>query len=69
MDRIPGTDSVPEAVLTGSLRDFRGPEGADLIDRVGGFFAWQNLRRQHGMWPYARSTATAHATPPPSDLP
>ena len=59
MDRIPGTDSVPEAVLTGSLRDFRGPEGADLIDRVGGFFAWQNLRRQHGMWPYARSTATA----------
>ena len=52
-------NSVPEAALTGSLRDFRAPEGADLISRVAGFYAWQNVRREHDMWPYARSTATA----------
>lgn len=53
------TNTVPEAALTGSLRDFRAPEGADLIGRVAGFYDWQNLRRQHEMWPYARSTSTA----------
>lgn len=51
--------AVPEAALTGSLRDYRAPEGADLIGRVASFFSWQNLRRDHGLWPYARSTATA----------
>lgn len=50
---------VPEAALTGSLRDFRAPEGADLINRVAGFYEWQNLRRQHELWPYARSTDSA----------
>jgi 7-keto-8-aminopelargonate synthetase-like enzyme len=50
---------VPEAALAGSLRDFRAPEGADLMDRVTGFFEWQDLRRQHDLWPYARSTSTA----------
>ncbi len=52
-------DPVPEAALKGSLRDFRAPEGTDLIARVGGFFKWQDLRRQHGVWPYARSTTSA----------
>ena len=51
--------AVPEAALKGSLRDFRAPAGPDLIARVGGFFDWQDLRRQHGLWPYARSTSTA----------
>lgn len=50
---------VPEAALAGSLRDFRAPEGADLISRVAGFYEWQNLRREHELWPYARSTSTA----------
>ncbi|WDR04995.1 pyridoxal phosphate-dependent aminotransferase family protein [Devosia rhodophyticola] len=50
---------VPESVLTGSLRDFRAPEGADLLGRVAPFYAWQNDRRDHGLWPYARSTASA----------
>jgi 7-keto-8-aminopelargonate synthetase-like enzyme len=50
---------VPEAALLGSLRDYRSPEGSDLIGRVAGFYDWQNLRREHGLWPYARSTATA----------
>jgi 7-keto-8-aminopelargonate synthetase-like enzyme len=53
------TRSVPEAALTGSLRDFRAPEGPDLISRIAGFYEWQNLRREHELWPYARSTATA----------
>ncbi len=51
--------AVPEAALTGSLRDYRSPEGADLIARAAGFFTWQSLRRDHGLWPYARSTASA----------
>lgn len=50
---------APEAALTGSLRDFRAPEGSDLIGRIAGFYEWQNLRREHELWPYARSTATA----------
>jgi glycine C-acetyltransferase len=50
---------VPEAALSGSLRDFRAPQGADLISRVTGFYDWQDLRRQHDLWPYARSTTTA----------
>ena len=52
-------EAVPEAALTGSLRDFRAPEGPDLIVRVRAFYDWQNLRRENGLWPYARSTATA----------
>lgn len=50
---------VPEAALTGSLRDFRAPEGSDLMNRINGFYQWQDLRRQHELWPYARSTASA----------
>lgn len=53
------TPSVPESALTGSLRDFRSPHGADLIGRVAGFYEWQNLRREHDLWPYARSTSSA----------
>ena len=51
--------SAPEAALKGSLRDFRAPAGPGLISRVAGFYEWQNLRRQHELWPYARSTSTA----------
>lgn len=51
--------SVPEAALTGSLRDFRAPEGPELIARVRPFYDWQDLRRQAGLWPYARSTSSA----------
>ncbi|AKR56689.1 8-amino-7-oxononanoate synthase [Devosia sp. H5989] len=52
-------ESVPEAALTGSLRDYRSPIGSDLVGRTAPFYQWQNLRRQHSVWPYARSTATA----------
>lgn len=47
---------VPSEALTGSMRDFRVPAGADLERRVGSFFKWQNLRRQNGLWPFSRAT-------------
>ena len=42
--------------LEGSMRDFRNPGGRDLLARVEGFYAWQNLRRENGLWPLGRST-------------
>jgi 7-keto-8-aminopelargonate synthetase-like enzyme len=47
---------IPPAALTGSVRDYRVPGGADLLGRTEGFFKWQNLRRQNGLWPYSRAT-------------
>lgn len=52
-------DEVPLAALEGSLRDHRAPSGPDLIGRNDVFFEWQDLRRQHDLWPYARSTESA----------
>ena len=40
---------IPPAALTGSMRDFRVPGGADLLRRTEGFYQWQNLRRQNGL--------------------
>lgn len=45
--------------LSGSLREYRDPEGTDLFARVEPFFEWQDTRRQNGFWPYSRSTDTA----------
>jgi 7-keto-8-aminopelargonate synthetase-like enzyme len=50
---------LPLETLTGSLREFRDPHGVDLLARVNGFYRWQDLRRQHGMWPYSKSTDEA----------
>ena len=47
---------TPPAALTGSMRDFRVPRGRDLLGRAEGFFGWQDLRRQNGLWPFSRST-------------
>jgi 7-keto-8-aminopelargonate synthetase-like enzyme len=52
---------VPAAALTGSMRDFRVPYGKNLLTRVEGFYRWQDLRRQHGLWPFSRSTRCAPA--------
>lgn len=51
--------NIPIQALEGSLRDYRAPQGSDLIARNDSFFAWQDLRRQHDLWPYARSTESA----------
>jgi 7-keto-8-aminopelargonate synthetase-like enzyme len=53
------TKTIPGEALTGSLRDFRVPQGTDLLERVSGFFAWQDLRRREDLWPYAKSTSSA----------
>jgi len=52
----PSSPSIPPAALTGSMRDFRIPGGVDLLARTNGFFRWQDLRRQNGLWPFSRST-------------
>jgi 7-keto-8-aminopelargonate synthetase-like enzyme len=51
-----GFAGIPADALTGSMRDFRVPAGADLLARTRGFFRWQDLRRQHGLWPFSRAT-------------
>lgn len=53
---------IPSAALTGSMRDFRVPGGADLLRRTEGFFKWQNLRRQNGLWPFSRATEDGPST-------
>jgi glycine C-acetyltransferase len=52
----PAQGFIPAEALTGSVRDYRLIKGSDLLARVGAFFSWQDLRRRHGLWPYARST-------------
>ena len=52
--------SIPPAeALGGSLRDFRDLRGTDLVGRVAAFHRWQSVRRDHGFWPYSRSTEEA----------
>ncbi len=54
--------TIPPAALTGSLRDYRSPEGPDLMNRFNSFYEWQDLRRTYNVWPYAKSTETAPKT-------
>jgi glycine C-acetyltransferase len=44
------------------MRDFRYPKGPDLQERIGGFYKWQNLRRENGLWPFSRSTDDGPST-------
>jgi 7-keto-8-aminopelargonate synthetase-like enzyme len=44
------------------MRDFRVPGGTDLLKRTQGFYEWQNLRRQSGLWPFSRATETGPDT-------
>jgi len=57
-----GSDYTPPQALTGSMRDFRHPKGADLLERIEVFYKWQNLRREHGLWPFSRSTEERPST-------
>jgi 7-keto-8-aminopelargonate synthetase-like enzyme len=51
----------PEAALQGSMRDFRVPGGANLLERIEGFYQWQDTRRASGLWPFSRATETGPA--------
>jgi glycine C-acetyltransferase/8-amino-7-oxononanoate synthase len=51
LDRQP----VPSDALQKSLTHFAKPSGTDLIERTTPFYAWQDRRRRHSVWPYARS--------------
>jgi 7-keto-8-aminopelargonate synthetase-like enzyme len=42
------------ASLSGSLREYRVIEGADILKRVESFHQWQMERIRDGFWPYAR---------------
>ena len=53
---------IPLAALTGSMRDFRVPGGADLLRRTEGFFKWQDLRRKNSLWPFSRATEDGPGT-------
>jgi glycine C-acetyltransferase len=56
---ITHVDPDPVEALTGSMRDFLELRGRDLTGRVEHFYRWQDLRRQHGLWPYSKSTEEA----------
>jgi 7-keto-8-aminopelargonate synthetase-like enzyme len=43
------------------MRDFRVPGGAHLLERIEGFYRWQDTRRSHGLWPFSRATETGPA--------
>ena len=51
-------NAVSSVALSGSMRDFRVPKGSDLLERVDGFFQWQNERRRNGLWPFSRAAVT-----------
>lgn len=55
----PDNERFEDLALTGSMRDFRELHGKDLIGRVGGFYDWQQRRREHGVWPYSKATECA----------
>lgn len=50
------------SALTGSMRDFRVPGGANIASRGDAFYSWQNNRRTNGLWPFSRSTEAGPGT-------
>lgn len=50
---------LPAEALSGSLRDYKGQTGGDILARADAFYQWQDLRRDNNLWPYARSTESA----------
>lgn len=50
------------AALDGSMRDFRQISGNSILGRIARFYQWQDLRRQHSLWPYGRSTEAGPRT-------
>ncbi|MCO6184841.1 pyridoxal phosphate-dependent aminotransferase family protein [Rhizobium sp. L1K21] len=52
---------ISKEALTGSLKDYRVPNGIDLIARTDAFYDWQQERRQQTVWPYARTISSPPA--------
>jgi 7-keto-8-aminopelargonate synthetase-like enzyme len=57
-EAISAAKTTDPATLTGSMQDFRNLTGDDIIDRLDGFYRWQDLRRDYGLWPLGRATET-----------
>ncbi|MFM0305600.1 pyridoxal phosphate-dependent aminotransferase family protein [Paraburkholderia sediminicola] len=50
------------SALRGSLADHVKTTGSDLIARVSPFWQWNELRKDHDLWPYTRAHLTAPTT-------
>lgn len=48
--------------LTMNNREFRDPQGGDLLARVEPFYDWQSTRSRLGLWPYSRALHSAPQT-------
>ncbi|SOJ56737.1 4-hydroxy-2,2'-bipyrrole-5-methanol synthase PigH [Mycobacterium simulans] len=59
---IESATATDPAALSGSLRDFRQLSGDSLLERILHFYRWQDLRREHRLWPYGRSTEAGPRT-------
>jgi 7-keto-8-aminopelargonate synthetase-like enzyme len=44
------------------MRDFRVPNGPNLLERTEAFFHWQDVRRRSGTWPFSRATERGPST-------
>ena len=63
------TDAAPlefdPAALDGSMQDFKQVTGTRMLDRIDGFYQWQERRRDGQLWQFGRSTEAGprrHAT-------
>jgi glycine C-acetyltransferase len=52
-------DLFASPLYTHFVSHYAQPEGPDLLARTEPFHAWQEARRQHGLWPYSRSLDAA----------
>ncbi|HEX2077132.1 MAG TPA: aminotransferase class I/II-fold pyridoxal phosphate-dependent enzyme [Longimicrobium sp.] len=53
------SDLFESPLYTYFVSHYAHPTGPDLLGRTDPFFAWQDARRQAGLWPYSRSLDAA----------
>lgn len=53
------SDLFESPLYTKFVSHYAQPTGPDLLGRTDAFFAWQDARRQAGLWPYSRSLDAA----------
>lgn len=59
-DATPRASAAPG--LTGTTRDYRDPQGSELLGRTAAFEAWRAERADQGYWPYSRALHAAPGT-------